>query len=77
MLIANGANVNVKTPQKESLLHYAIKKDKHDFVKILIESDTLMREKNIDGKSPMELALSKNKMKSMKIMMLCQNQIFC
>ena len=70
VLIANGANVNVKTYIGESLLHYAIERDKYDFVKILIETDTLKMVKNMDGKTPMEVVFSKNDMKTMKLMML-------
>ena len=75
ILIAHEANVNVKTQIGESLLHYAIEKDKDVFIKILIESNALMNVKNLDGRTPIELVLSKNKMKTMKLMMLCENQI--
>ena len=73
-LIANGADVTVKTPDGNSLLHYAIEKDKYDFVKIIMESGPfLMKMKDQDGKTPIELAFSKKKMKVLKSMMFFAN----
>ena len=71
VLIANGADVNVKCLDiGESLLHYAIAIDQYDFVKILAKSSHLMKVKNLDGKTPMEVVFSKKDMKTMKLMML-------
>ena len=69
LLIAYGANINVKTPQADSLLQMAIKYDKFNFVKILINCHPLMAIKDQEGKTPMEFAFSEKKMNSMKLMM--------
>ena len=72
VLIANGANVNVKCLDiGESLLHYAIAIGKYDFVKILAKSSHLMKVKNLNGKTPMEVLFSKKDMKTMKSMISC------
>ena len=56
--------------QGDSLLHYAIKKDKLNFVKILTEYGLSMKRNNLEDKTPMELAFSKKNIKAMKSMML-------
>ena len=69
VLIANGANVNVKCLDiGESLLHYAIAIGKYDFVKILAKSSHFMKVKNLNGKTPMEVVFSKKDIDNMKMM---------
>ena len=70
LLISFGANVNSLNLERDSLLHFCVKDaEKLNFAKVLLQNGALLTIKNQRHKTPIEVAISNKKLRSMKLML--------
>ena len=70
LLISFGANVNSLNLERDSLLHFCVKDaEKLNFAKVLLQNGALLTIKNQQHKTPIEVAISNKKLRSMKLML--------
>ena len=74
-LISHGAEIESKTEDGLTALHFCIEGDKIGFAKILLQNGASMKIKTGIGESPLEFALAFNKNDFMKLLIFSDHRI--